>query len=74
MSKPCRVAVASVLVLTLVTSASYADGPDISAERLVESWKDKDPGTRMVAEVIASAFASGFSWGADSVGKRACFA
>jgi hypothetical protein len=25
----------------------------------------------MVAEVIASAFASGFSWGADAAGKRA---
>jgi hypothetical protein len=26
---------------------------------------------RMVAEVIASAFASGFSWGGDAAGKRA---
>jgi hypothetical protein len=26
---------------------------------------------RMVAEVIASAFASGFSWGGDAVRKRA---
>jgi hypothetical protein len=25
---------------------------------------------RMVAEVIASAFASGFSWGGDAAGKR----
>jgi hypothetical protein len=25
---------------------------------------------RMVAEVIASAFASGFSWGTDTAGKR----
>jgi hypothetical protein len=26
---------------------------------------------RMVAEMIASAFASGFSWGGDAAGKRA---
>jgi hypothetical protein len=71
MSKLCRVVAASVLVLTLGTSASYADGPDISAQRLLESWQGEDPGMRMVAEVIASAFASGFAWGADAVGKRA---
>ena len=34
-------------------------------------WKGDDPGMRMVAEVIASAFASGFSWGGDALGKRA---
>jgi hypothetical protein len=71
MSKLGRVVAAIVLVLALGTSASYADGPDISAQRLLESWKDEDPGTRMVAEVITSAFASGFSWGADAAGKRA---
>jgi hypothetical protein len=59
-----------VFLATLVASAAQADGPDISAQRLLESWKAEDPGMRMVAEVIASAFASGFSWGGDSIGKR----
>lgn len=60
-----------LLVATLPASAALADGPDISAQRLLESWKGDDPGMRMVAEVIASAFASGFSWGRDSAEKRA---
>ena len=64
-------AVVGVFVAALVASAALADGPDISARRLVASWKDDDPGMRMVAEVIASAFASGFSWGGDTAGKRA---
>jgi hypothetical protein len=54
----------------LVASPAQADGPDISAERLLASWHDEDPGMRMIAEVIASAFASGFSWGGDAAGKR----
>jgi hypothetical protein len=54
----------------LIASAAQADGPDISAQRLLSSWQDEDPGMRMVAEVIASAFASGFSWGGDAAGKR----
>jgi hypothetical protein len=54
----------------LVASAARADGPDISAQRLLESWKGEDPGMRMIAEVIASAFASGFSWGGGPAGKR----
>jgi hypothetical protein len=62
---------AGVFVVTLIASVARADGPDISAQRLVASWKDEDPGIRMVAEVIASAFASGFSWGGDAAGKRA---
>ena len=64
-------AAVGVLVAALITSAAEADGPNISAGRLLASWKDEDPGVRMVAEVIASAFASGFSWGGDSAGKRA---
>lgn len=59
---------AGVVVATLIAFAARADGPDIFARRLLESWKNEDPGMRMVAEVIASAFASGFSWGG---GKRA---
>src|SRR5579863_2615568 len=50
---------AGVAVAILVVAAARADRPDVSAGRLLASWKDDDPGTRMVAEVIASAFASG---------------
>jgi hypothetical protein len=60
-----------VFLPALIVSAALADGPDISAQRLLESWNGGDPGMRMVAEVIASAFASGFSWGGDAAGKRA---
>ena len=55
---------------TLIVSAALADGADISARRLLESWKGEDLGMRMVAEVIASAFASGFSWDGDDAVKR----
>jgi hypothetical protein len=58
-------------VLLAVVIASAARAGDISAQRLLASWHDEDPGMRMVAEVIASAFASGFSWGGDAAGKRA---
>jgi Rap1a immunity proteins len=60
-----------LFVVTLVVSAARADGPDISAQRLLASWHDEDPGMRMVAEVIASAFSSGFSWGRNTAGKHA---
>jgi Rap1a immunity proteins len=60
-----------ILFAALTTTAALAEGPDISAQRLVASWHDDDPGMRMVAEVIASAFASGFSWGGDAAEKRA---
>ena len=61
MSKLYRAA-AGVFFATVIVPAVHADGPDISAQRLLESWKGEDPGMRMVAEVIASAFASGLSW------------
>ena len=64
-------AVVGVIVAALVASAALADGPDISAQRLLSSWQDEDPSMRMVAEVIASAFASGFSWGGGAAGRRA---
>jgi len=60
-----------VFLAALIAFAARADGPDISAHRLLESWKGEDPGMKMVAEVIASAFASGFSWGGNAAGKRA---
>ena len=48
-------ATAGVFFETVIVSAAHADGPDISAQRLLESWKGEDLGMRMVAEVIASA-------------------
>jgi hypothetical protein len=64
-------ATTGVLLAALIACAAHADGPDISAQRLLESWKGEDPGMRIVAEVIASAFAGGFSWGGKAAGKRA---
>jgi hypothetical protein len=61
---------AGVFVAALIASSVRADGPDISAQRLLESWKGEDAGMRMVAEVIATSFASGFSWGGDAAGRR----
>jgi hypothetical protein len=69
MSNLYRAAVGAVVV-ALIASAAQAAGADISARNLLSSWHDEDPGMRMVAEVIASAFASGFSWGGDAAGKR----
>jgi hypothetical protein len=60
----------SLFLATLIASTVPADA-DISARHLLDSWKGEDPGMRMVAEVIASAFASGFSWGGDTPGKPA---
>jgi hypothetical protein len=63
--------VAAGLFLTaLVSSAAHAEGPDISAQRLLSAWKGEDPNMRMVAEVIASAFASGLSWKGPLGGKE----
>ena len=59
-----------VFLAALIVSPALGGDPDISARRLVASWHDDDPGMRMVAEVIASAFASGVSWGGDAAGKR----
>jgi hypothetical protein len=52
---------AGVFAATLFASAAQADDPDISARRLLSAWKGEDSNMRMVAEVIASAFASGLS-------------
>jgi hypothetical protein len=65
-----RIFVAAPFLSVGVITAALADGPDISAQRLIASWHDDDPGMKMVAEVIASAFASGFSWGGDAAGKK----
>jgi Rap1a immunity proteins len=69
MSKLYR-AVVGAFAAVLISSGALADGPDISAQRLLDSWKGEDPGMRMVAEVIASAFASGLSWKGSLGGKE----
>jgi len=53
---------AILVVAMLLTGAAAAQSPDISARRLLSSWKGEDPSMRLVAEVIASAFSSGLSW------------
>ena len=53
---------AIAIVAMLLASSVRANSPDISARRLLASWKDQDPSMRMIAEVIASAFAGGMSW------------
>src|SRR5277367_4725260 len=69
MSKMYRAAVVA-FTAALITSAAQADGPDTSAQGLLSAWKGEDPGMRMVAEVIASAFASGLSWKGTLGGKE----
>jgi hypothetical protein len=58
----------------LIASAALADSPDMSARHLLSGRQNEDPGLRMVAEVITSGFASGFSWGGHADGKRVCCA
>ena len=69
MRKLYSVAIGGFLAM-LIASLAEAAGPDISAQRLLASWHEGDPSMRMVAEMIASAFASGFSWGGDAAGKQ----
>jgi hypothetical protein len=61
---------ATVFMAMLLSSSTWADSPDISARRLLSSWKDQDASMRMLAEVIASAFASGLDWSASLGGKQ----
>src|ERR1700722_8284432 len=68
MGKLYSVAV-GVSAAMLIASAAHADGPDTSAQGLLSAWKGEDPNMRMVAEVIASAFASGLSWKGTLGGK-----
>jgi len=53
---------AAVLLAALWTSGARAGPADTTARALVADWKDADRGMAAVAEVIASAFASGMSW------------
>ena len=59
-----------VLVAMLLTCAVSAQSPDISARRLLSGWKAEDQSMQMLAEVIASAFASGLSWSSAHGGKE----
>ncbi len=66
-SKNVRVTIAFVALL--LAGAACAQSPDISARRLLSSWKGEDPSMRLLAEVIASAFAGGLSWNGSLAGK-----
>jgi hypothetical protein len=57
-----RTVAAGVFLTTVLSTPGRAEPPDISAQRLLASWREGDPGMKMLAEVIASAFASGMSW------------
>jgi hypothetical protein len=59
-----------LFVAALIVCGAHADGPDISARRLLDSCRGEDPGMKRVAEVIASAFASGLSWKGTLEGKE----
>jgi hypothetical protein len=61
---------AIVLVAMLLTGAASAQSPDISAQRLLSSWKGEDPMMSKLAEVIAAAFSSGLSWQGAVGGKQ----
>jgi hypothetical protein len=63
-------AAAAAFTVALITSAAQADGSNTSAQGLLSAWKGEDPNMRMVAEVIASAFASGLSWKGTLAGKE----
>ena len=60
---------AIVFIAMLLAVPASADPPDISARRLLSGWKAEDQSMRMLAEVIASAFAGGLSWRGSLAGK-----
>ncbi len=58
-----------VLVVVALMAQGVQAGPeDATAQNLLASWTDGDPGMTAVAEVIASAFASGMSWASTMKG------
>ncbi len=59
---------ATVLLAALWTSGALADPARTTAQALVADWKNGDDEMAAVAEVIASAFASGMSWAGTIVG------
>jgi hypothetical protein len=60
------------LLAGLWTSDAWAGPADTTARALIADWKDADPGMAAVAEVIASAFASGLA-AAGRLGGREVF-
>lgn len=63
---------AILFVAMLLASAVWADSPDISARKLLSAWKGDEPNIAKLAEVIASAYASGFGWHGSLVGNEVC--
>jgi len=61
---------AIVFAVMLLAAPAWADSPDISVRRLLSGWKDQDPSMRLLAKVIASAFANGLSWRGSLAGKE----
>jgi hypothetical protein len=61
--------VATFFLAIFVAGAALSQAPDISARRLLSAWKGDDASMRMVAEVIASAFAGGLSWNGSLAGQ-----
>jgi hypothetical protein len=53
--------IAIVVAAVLFAPLAWAGPQDATARALVANWKDQDPGMTAVAEVIASAFASGLA-------------
>jgi hypothetical protein len=64
---------AIVFAVMLVAAPAWADSPDISVRRLLSGWKDQDPSMRLLAKVIASAFANGLSWRGSLAGSQLGF-
>jgi Rap1a immunity proteins len=67
--KRCGGPVAIILAASLFAPIVRAGPQDATARALLADWRDQDPGMRAVAEVIASAFASGLA-AAGSLGGR----
>ena len=61
--------VTAVLLIVVWASVARADPANTTARALVAAWKDADRGMAAVAEVIASAFASGMSWAGTIEGR-----
>ncbi len=66
----CVTKIAAVVVLAAVCTSGARAGPDdMTARALVADWKAGDRQMAAVAEVIASAFASGMSWAGTIAGR-----
>ena len=61
MCNPIKIA-AAVLLAAVCASGARAGPGDATARALVADWKNGDREMAAIAEVIASAFASGMSW------------